>query len=309
MCFMSSFLKTKFLGIDFKNPLVLASGILGVTGDTLQYVVRCGAGGVTSKSVWREKHVGHPNPVMIANEHFMLNAVGLPDGGFKKAVEELGSFMEDHPAPLIMSIVGGKKSDFVAIAEKVDEINPDIVELNISCPNVEDAHGKPFACSVDGAADVTKEVRAKTKLPLIIKLSPNVPNIGAIAKACEDAGADGITAINTAGPGMVIDIDMRSPVLANKVGGISGPAIKPIAIKCVYDIFKSVKIPILGMGGVTSGRDAIEMMMAGASLVGMGTAVYYRGAEAFAKVAEEMEEWCRKEGVKNVGEIVGAAVK
>lgn len=301
-------LKTEFLGVKFKNPLILASGILGVTGDSLQNVVRNGAGGVTSKSVWREIHKGHPNPVIIANENWMLNAVGLPDGGLKKAIEELGDYMQDHPAPLIMNIVGGQKQEFIDIAEKVDEIKPDLIEINMSCPNVEDEFGKPFACSLTDSADLMREVRKHTTLPILVKLSPNVPNIGEIAKAVEDAGADGITAINTVGPGMAINIDMRAPILANKVGGLSGPAIKPIAVKCIYDVYKAVKIPILGMGGVMTGEDAIELMMAGASLVGIGTGVYYRGPEVFQKVADEMEEWCRKEGIKNISEIIGAAV-
>lgn len=302
-----SILQTNFLGVEFKNPLVVASGILGVTGDSLKNVVKNGAGGVTSKSVWREKHYGHPNPVIIAGDHYMLNAVGLPDGGLKKAIEELGDYMKHRPAPLIMNIVGGAKQEFLDIAEKVEEIGPDLVELNLSCPNVEDEFGKPFACSLTDAAELTAEVRKRTKLPLLIKLSPNVDNIGEIAKAVEAAGADGITAINTVGPGMEINIELRAPVLANRVGGLSGPAIKPIAVKCIYDIHNAVSIPILGTGGVTTGRDAIELMMAGASLIGIGTAVYYRGTDVFMKVAKEMEAWCKNEGIKNIQEIVGAA--
>lgn len=302
-------LKTTFLNIEFKNPLILASGILGVTGDSLKNAVKHGAGGVTSKSVWKEKHIGHPNPVIIANEHYMLNAVGLPDGGFKKAKEELGNYVKDHPAPLIMSIVGGKKSEFYDIAEKTDEIGPDIIELNLSCPNVEHQFGKPFACSCEDAGEITKEVRKRTKLPLLVKLSPNVPNIGEIAKSVADSGADGITAINTVGPGMAINIELKNPILANKTGGVSGPAIKPIAVKCIYDISKSVSIPILGMGGILTGRDAIELMMAGASLIGIGTGVYYRGIDIFKKIAQEMEAWCQQEGIKNIREIVGIAVK
>lgn len=307
--FMSTVLQTRFLDVDFANPLVLASGILGVTGDSLKNVARKGAGGVTSKSVWREKHVGHPNPVMIGTEHYMLNAVGVPDGGLKKAIDELGNYMKERSAPLIMNIIGGRKQEFYDIAESVDQIKPDIIEINMSCPNVEDEFGKPFACSVIDAAELTREVKKRTHLPVVAKLSPNVSNIGEIAKAVEDAGADGITAINTVGPGMEINIEMRSPVLANKVGGLSGPAIKPIAVKCIHDIYKAVNIPIIGTGGVTNGRDAIELMMAGASLVGVGTAVYYGGAEVFQKIADEMEEWCNAEGIDNIQEIVGAIHK
>ncbi len=301
-------LSVKFCGIEFENPLVLASGVLGVTGDSLRYVIKCGAGGVTSKSVWLNVHKGHKSPVVIATDHWMLNAVGLPDGGLKKAMEELGGFIKTESAPLIVNIVGGKKADFIAIAEKIGEIGPRLIEVNLSCPNVEDEFGKPFACSIADAAELTREVKKRLKnIPVSVKLSPNVDNIGEIARAVEDAGADAITAINTLGPGMAIDIDMRSPILANKVGGLSGPAIKPIAVKCVYDVYKAVKIPIIATGGVLTGRDAIEMMMAGGTLVGVGSATYYRGPEVFGKIAKEMEEWCKKNGVKHIKEIIGAA--
>ncbi|KKP38531.1 MAG: dihydroorotate dehydrogenase, dihydroorotate dehydrogenase (fumarate) [Candidatus Peregrinibacteria bacterium GW2011_GWF2_33_10] len=302
-------LEITFCGVKFRNPLVLASGILGITGDSLKYVIQCGAGGVTSKSIWLKGHKGHPNPVIIANEFYMLNAVGVPDAGIEKAKEELGDFLKTCDSPLIANIIASRKTDYGLIAEEVSKIKPHLIEINISCPNVEDEFGRPFACSCVDAAEVTKEVRKMTKLPISVKLSPNVSNIADIAKSVESAGADAITAINTVGPGMEINIEMRAPVLANKVGGLSGPAIKPIAIKAVHDIYKAVKIPIIGLGGVMNGRDAIAMMMAGARLVGMGTAVYYRGPEVFGLVAKEMEEWLDKEGVKSVEEIVGVVGK
>ena len=170
---------------------------------------------------------------------------------------------------------------------------------------MEDEFGKPFACSVIDAGAVTKAVRAKTKKPVIIKLSPNVSNIGEIAKSCADAGADGFCAVNTLGPGMAIDIDLRMPVLKNKVGGVSGPGMKPLSLKCVYDVFKATGLPIIGTGGILTGEDAIEMMMVGARLVGMGTMVYYREVEGFGLVAKEIEDWCDKNGVKNLEEIIG----
>jgi dihydroorotate dehydrogenase (NAD+) catalytic subunit len=302
-------LETIFCGVKFKNPLVLASGVLGVTGASLRNVAVCGAGGVTTKSIWLYEHKGHPNPVIIANEHYMLNAVGLPDAGIEKAKLEIGSFLKNKPVPLIANIVAAKIDDFGLVAEKVAELNPDIIEVNISCPNVEDEFGKPFACSRVDAAAVTKIVRAKTKLPIVVKLSPNVNNIVEIAKAVVDAGADGITAINTVGPGMMIDIETRQPILANKVGGVSGPAIKPIAIKAVYDIHKALPhVPIIGTGGVLTGEDAIEMIMAGATLIGVGTAVYYRDVKCFGLIAAEMEKWGKARKIKNLGEIRGKAV-
>ncbi len=301
-------LNVEFCGVKFKNPLVLASGVLGVTGASLKYVVENGAGGVTTKSIWREGHTGHPNPVIIANDHFMLNAVGLPDAGIAKAHIEIGEYMKNKPAPLIANIVEARIDDFAEVAEKVSALKPDIIEVNISCPNVEDEFGKPFSCSRHDAAAVTAAVRKKTKLPIVIKLTPNVLNITEIAKAVVDAGADGICAINTVGPGLLIDLETREPILANKVGGVSGPAIKPLALKAVYDIHKALpKVPIIGTGGVITGEDALEMVMVGATLVGVGTAVYYRGVECFKKIADEMTAWGKKRKVKNLDELRGVA--
>ena len=171
-----------------------------------------------------------------------------------------------------------------------------------------DEFGKPFSCSRQDAAAVTAAVRKKTHLPIVIKLSPNVLNIAEIARAVVDAGADGICAINTVGPGLLIDLETREPILANKVGGVSGPAIKPISLKAVYDIHKALpKVPIIGTGGVISGEDALEMIMVGATLVGVGTAVYYRGAECFQKIVDEMSAWGKAHKIKDLNELRGVA--
>jgi len=299
-------LKVKYLGTEFENPTVLASGVLGVTASTWKSVVNSGAGGITTKSIWLNEHVGHPNPTIITTEHWMMNAVGLPDAGLEKAKEEIALYSENKPAPLIASIVAGKKDEFAKIAEEVDKLEVDILEVNISCPNVEDKLGLPFACVSADAKSVTEDVKkvAKNK-PVIIKLSPNVTNIVEIANACAEGGADGFCAINTLGPGLAINLETRMPILANKVGGISGPGIKPLAVKMVSDIYQATKLPIIGTGGITTGQDALEIMMAGATLVGMGTSVFYRGADVFRKVANEMSEWCDKNGVKDVKEIIG----
>lgn len=299
-------LSVRFCGVSFKNPTVLASGILGVTASSLRNVVRHGAGGVTTKSIWLNEHPGHKNPVMFGTEHFFMNAVGLSDAGVKKAVTEtFPEYNKKKIAPIIASIVAGKIGDFGAIAEEISKCDPDIIEVNISCPNVEDQFGKPFACSCADAGAVTEVVKKRTKKPVIVKLSPNVSNIGEIAKVCADKGADGFCAVNTFGPGLAIDINLRMPILKNRVGGVSGPAMKPLAVKCVCDVYKATKLPIIGTGGVLTGEDAIEMMMVGARLVGMGTMVYYRGIEGFGLVVKEMEEWCKKNGVKKIEEIIG----
>jgi dihydroorotate dehydrogenase (NAD+) catalytic subunit len=300
-------LKVKFCDVEFENPTVLASGILGVTASSLKRVVRSGAGGVTTKSIWLEEHKGHKSPTMFGTEHYFINAVGLSDAGVKKAgAETFPEYLKDKPAPIIASIVAGSVADFGKLAAEIEKCRPDIIEVNISCPNVEDEFGKPFACVAEDAVAVTKVVKEKANsVPVIVKLSPNVENIGEIARACADAGADGFCAINTYGPGLVIDIDLQMPILKNKVGGVSGPGIKPLAVKAVYDVFKATGLPIIGTGGVVSGEDAIEMMMVGARLVGMGTMVYYRGAEGFGEVVKEMNEWCDRNGVKNIEEIIG----
>jgi len=302
-------LSVKFCDVTFENPTVLASGILGVTASSLKNVVKNGAGGVTTKSIWLTEHIGHKNPTMFGTESYFLNAVGLSDAGIEKAKEEtFPEYNKDKPAPIIANIVAYSMEDFEKLTKEITSCDPDIIEVNISCPNVDDKYGKPFSCVASQANKVTALVRESTDLPIIIKLTPNVPNIAEIASACAEAGADGFCLINTVS-GMGIDIDLRMPVLTNKSGGVSGPAIKPIAVKAVYDVYKATKMPIIGTGGITTGEDAIEIMMAGATLVGVGTMVYYRGIEGFAEMTKEMSDWCDKNGVKNLDEIIGAAVK
>lgn len=305
-----------FCNTHFRNPLVLASGIMGVTGDSLKYGAESGAGGVTCKSVWLKEHKGHRNPTILATKHYVLNAVGLSSAGFEEVKEELLKFLRwsktgegTYKAPLIVSIVGAKADDFTRIAKKIYELKPSIIEVNISCPNLADELSRPFAFDSKKSAEITRKVKEAVnhEIPVVVKLSPNTPEMVEVAKACEEAGADGICAVNTVGPGMAIDLETRRPILANKIGGVSGPAIKPIAVRCVYQIFEAVKIPIIGTGGVTTGEDAIEMMMAGAALVGIGSAVYYRGAEVFKKIEQEMKKWCRENKVEDISEIVGAA--
>jgi len=305
-------LSQTILGVTFENPTVLASGIWGITAASWRRVAENGAGGVTTKSLWIREHRGHQNPTVISTEHWTLNAVGLPDAGPEKAREEIGEYMKDKPVPLIANIVAGAVDDFVAIAEEIVKLSPDFLEVNISCPNVDDEFGKPFACSAPDAARVTKEVKAVSKsIPVFIKLSPNALSIADVAVACAEAGADGFTAINTVGPGMAIDLRSRMPILANKVGGLSGPAIKPISVRCIADVYKATegKLPIIGTGGVYTGEDALELMLAGASLIGIGTAIGDRGQDVFRKVCEEMNAWCEKEGIKNIAEMVGGMHK
>lgn len=295
-------------GVTFENPTVLASGIMGVTASSWRYAAEGGAGAITTKSIWPFAHEGHKNPTIISTDHWTLNAVGLPDAGIEKAREEISDYLSNKPVPLIANIVADTVENFAKSAENLAPLQPDLLEVNISCPNVEDELGKPFACSAVDAARVTKAVKAVAgTVPVFIKLSPNVSDIGSIAVACAKAGADGFTMINTVGPGMAIDLRSRMPILANKVGGLSGPGIKPLAVKLIADVYAATSgtLPIIGLGGVYTGEDALELMLAGATLVGIGTAVYDRGIDVFRKVCEEMQLWCTNEGVWDIRDMVG----
>lgn len=281
---------------------------MGITASSWKYAAQNGAGGITTKSLWLKEHKGHRNPTIIATDFWTLNAVGVPDAGPEKAKEEITAYTKDKKVPLIANIIAESIEDYAKTAEAILPLKPDFLEVNISCPNVEDELGRPFACSAPDAAAVTKAVKAVSKkVPVFIKLSPNVENIKVIADACAKEGADGFTVINTVGPGMAIDLRSRMPILSNKTGGLSGPGIKPIAVRCIADVYSATdgKLPIIGTGGVYTGEDALELMLAGASLIGIGTAVWGRGMDVFAKVCEEMQLWCTNEGVWEVSDMIG----
>jgi dihydroorotate dehydrogenase (NAD+) catalytic subunit len=205
---------------------------------------------------------------------------------------------------LIASIAADSVEEFGRAAAIVSKAGPALIEVNISCPNVESNHGEMFASSAEAAAAVTRQVKASTSIPCIVKLSPNVANIAAIARAVAAAGADGITAINTM-PGMLVDAESGAPVLANGTGGISGAALKPIALRCVHEISAAVQIPIIGTGGVLTGTDAVEMLSAGATCVGVGTAVVARGENAFSLILEELRGWLSERGYHCLEDIRG----
>lgn len=301
-------LETTFLGVKFPNPLVLASGILGVTGAGMANVIQHGCGGVTAKSLALESRPGHPNPTVIANEHYMINAVGLSGEGLDHAMAEFKKFKEMCPEnPLIVSVISKTVDGFESVVAKANETNADLLEVNISCPNVEDEFGRSFAALAETAFQVTRLVKKTSKLPVIIKLSPNVTSLVEIAKAVQAAGADAINMGNTLGPGMVIDTHFRKPVLANKMGGVSGPALKPITVKNVWQIYQNTKLPIIATGGVLTGNDALEMILAGASLVGVGSGIYYRGMEIFGKINAEIQAFLEKENLPDLTTLIGAA--
>ena len=280
-------LSVSFCGAKMKNPTVLASGFLGVNVEMLKRVVEEGAGAVTFKSIGPRVKSGHRNPTVLAYEWGVINAVGLPSSGYKDMEGEL-SKMKEVGAPVFVSIYGASVEEFREVAEAVAKHKPAVIELNVSCPNTK-AEGMIFGCSEKLTSEVVAAVKdVSGKVPVMPKLTPQALDIASVAKACEEAGADAIAAINTVGPGMLINVEARKPVLDYKRGGISGPAIRPIAVRCVYDIYEAVDLPILGVGGVTEGRDVIEMMQAGATAVGIGSGIYYRGIDIFSKICDEI---------------------
>jgi dihydroorotate dehydrogenase (NAD+) catalytic subunit len=303
-------LSVELCGVRLRNPLVLASGILGTGAQLLRRVADCGAGMVTTKSCGPAPRQGHPNPTVLDWGHGLINAVGLANPGVDEELEiiaEARELLAPLGVRLAVSIFAETVEGFAEVARKVAQTQPDFVELNISCPNVASDMGRPFSYDPGDAALVTAAVKEATSIPLIVKLSPNVTDITIVARAVERAGADAIAAINTLGPGMIIDVHSGQPILANKVGGISGPAIRPVAVRCVYDICEAVDIPIIGIGGVSDGRDALEMVLAGATAVGVGSAVRCRGLDVFQTILDEMQAFMIEEDHADLHQLRGLA--
>jgi len=299
-------LTTKLLGMEMENPTVLASGITGTTKADLEAVAKAGCGAVVTKSLSPEPKKGHNPPNLVKVETGYLNAVGYKNPGIDEGLEMLKDW--SMKTPLIIAVVGKTADEFELLAEKTENAkNIGAFEVVLSCPHTPGYGLMSGQGTPESTADITRRVKAKTKLPVIVKLSPSLPGVGELAKAAEEAGADCINMGNSLGPGLAIDIETKKSKLGFGVGGLSGPAIKPIAVRCVADVYKAVKVPIIGTGGVTYGKDAIEMMMAGASAVGVGTAIYYRKLDVFKKIADEMTEWLDAHGYSKVSEIVGIA--
>lgn len=297
-------LSTNISGLKLANPTALASGILGYTGDSLRRVVESGAGAVVTKSVGIEPRPGYPNPSVVQAEAGLINAVGLPNPGINDFAEEIAYAKTVVKVPLIVSVFGYTSEEYASVAAKAVEAGADAVELNASCPHVKDT-GHEIGHHPKILIEVIEKVKASVKKPVIVKLSPNVTDIVEIAKTAVKAGADALTAVNTV-KAMAIDIEAQMPVLSNVKGGLSGPAIKPIALRCVYDIFEAdLKVPIFGCGGVASWQDAVEFLLAGASAVQIGTAIAMDGLNVFQKVNKGLQSYLIKKSYGSVKEIVG----
>ena len=271
---------------------------------SMKRVFKSGAGAVVTKSVGISPREGYPNPSAIELEHGIINAMGLPNPGIDNFSDEIKE-LKLSKKPVIGSIFGSNTKEFTNLANKMQEYGADALELNMSCPHAK-GYGLEIGSDPKLVKEITSNIKKSVKIPVFVKISPNLTNIVEIAKAAESAKADAIVAINTV-KAMKIDLETQMPILSNKIGGYSGKAVKPIGIRCVYEISKNIKIPVMGVGGITTGEDAIEYFMAGASAVQIGSAVYYRGIDVFKKVCEEIEGWMKKQNYKNVSEIIGVA--
>lgn len=295
-------LRVTLAGVEFKNPVIPASGTYGYGREYEALYPLSRLGGISVKGTTLNERTGNLPPRIAETPMGMLNSVGLQNGGSDKFIEyELPNLLTKNTR-IVANIAGSTVEECAELAAKLDPTGVDMIELNISCPNVKQG-GAAFGTDCTVAAAVTKAVREATKKPLMVKLSPNVTSITDIAKSVEAAGADALSLINTL-LGMRIDIKTRRPVLHNNVGGLSGPAVFPVAVRMVWQVANAVNIPVCGMGGISTAEDAIEMMMAGAQAVQVGAAIF-RDPYAPVKIIDGMNEWCDKNGVKSITEIVG----
>jgi dihydroorotate dehydrogenase (NAD+) catalytic subunit len=299
-------------GIRLRNPLVLASGVLGVSRDLLARMAGLGLGAATIKSISLRPRKGHHNPTVLAFEAGLMNAVGYSNPGIDYAVKEFAGAGE-LPVPVFASAIGQAPEEFARVVERLMPCGFAAVEIPLSCPHTPGYGLLADQGTPEATLKITQAVRAVTAKPIFVKVSPNLPALADVCLAAVQGGADGITAVNSLGPGMLINIETAQPVLDFGVGGVSGPALRPIAVRCVYDIalaLRSVErhVPIIGVGGVSTARHVIEMMMAGASAVGIGSAVYARGLEVFDVILRELEVEAEVLDIAALRDIIGRAL-
>jgi dihydroorotate dehydrogenase (NAD+) catalytic subunit len=300
-------LSVHLAGLDLANPTMLASGILGYSAETLENIVKGGAGAVVTKSVCLEPREGYANPTVVQANCGLINAMGLPNPGIDEFAKEIRKVKSRLKVPLIVSAFGFSAKEYASVARKAVAAGADGVELNVSCPHVKET-GSEIGQNPKRLAQVIRRVKASVEKPVFVKLSPNVTSVVDIAETAENAGADALTIMNTV-KAMTIDVETAMPVLANKVGGLSGSAVKPIALRHVYDVYEQVDVPIVGCGGIADWRDAVEFLLAGASAVQIGTAIAIEGPGVFQEIVNGMGAYLKKKKVRSVKEIVGLSHK
>ncbi len=295
-------LSVDFAGVRMKNPVTTASGTFGSGAEYGEFVDLNCLGAVTTKGVASEPWPGNPAPRICETYGGMLNAIGLQNPGIDVFVDRDLPFLRQYDTNIIVNVCGRTEEDYLEVVERLASREVQMLEINISCPNVE-AGGIAFGQDPKMVERITRRIKERAKQPVIMKLSPNVTDIAEMAKAAEAGGADGVSLINTL-TGMKIDIHRRAFALANKTGGMSGPAVKPVAVRMVYQVARAVQIPVLGMGGIQTGEDALEFLMAGATMVAVGTANFHNPT-ATADVIEGIRRFMEEEGVKDIGELIG----
>ncbi len=299
---MTDSLSVEIAGLELANPTMLAAGILGMSGLTLKRVVEAGAGAVVTKSLGLKPRSGYTNPTIAQVKGGLVNAMGLPNPSIDDFAHEMREVAEIE-VPIIVSIYAFSPDEFAVAGEKAVKIGASGVELNVSCPHAEKT-GAEIGQDPRFVEEVVRRVKGRVEKTVFVKLTPNVANVAELARAAEKGGADAVVAINTV-KAMAIDIETAKPILGNKVGGLSGPAIKPVAVRCVYEIYDAVKIPAIGCGGIETWEDAVEFMEAGASAVQVGTAIATKGLSVFKQVTEGIEVFLKRKRLGSVKQIVG----
>ena len=299
---MSEKLRVNFAGVTFENPVTAASGTFGSGMEYSDFVDLEKLGAVTTKGVANVPWPGNPTPRIAETHGGMLNAIGLQNPGIDTFIRRDLAFLHEKNARIIVNVCGRSMEDYVDVVERLADENVDLLEINISCPNVK-AGGIAFGQKPEMAEEITKAVKRAARQPVIMKLSPNVTDITEMARAVEAGGADGVSLINTL-TGMKIDVNRRCFALANQTGGMSGPCVKPVAVRMVYQVAHAVKIPVLGMGGIQNTEDALEFLMAGATMVAVGTANFFNPC-ATSQIIDGLEEYAEREQLNNITDIVG----
>jgi dihydroorotate dehydrogenase (NAD+) catalytic subunit len=298
-------LSTDLAGLQLRNPTMLASGFLGISQDVFNKIYRSGAGAVVSKSISIEPFEGYRNPTLVSLEECSyINAVGLANPGAEAFSREIAS---NKNVPIIVSLVGSSEDEFPPMIKKFDGLNILAYEINLSCPHVAKM-GMEVGDDPEMVSTIVKKIKSNTHKPIIIKVGIGGIDVVKIAQVARDAGADAITAINTI-RAMAINIETLMPVLSNRIGGLSGKSIKPVSIRCVYEISKNLGIPVIGCGGIFTWEDAVEFMLAGASAVQLGSVIGYKGVSAFSNITRGIKRYLERKGLKNATEIVGLAQK